>query len=134
MKTKKIKFIIEQILIILFFNYIFLIDGGFIYKTHWLPTFIFAQAFFHLGVFASLYATIASKEFTKEKYQLILDFNCFIYLSYLGLLFYHNCHVETESLMQNYCFGLYMLTNVTIFIFETYSSYKKYKAALIINN
>ena len=134
MKTKKIRFIFEQILIILFVNYVIVFETDLINKTQWLPSFAFSLAFFHAGTFASLYTTITSKEFTIEKYNLILDFNLVIYLSYLGLLFYHNCQVKTDSLVMNYCFGLYMLINITIFIFETHSSYKKHKASLITNS
>ena len=133
MKTKKIKFISEQILFILLFNYLIVIDSGFIYKTHWLPTFVFALLFFHAGTFATLYATITSKAFSKEKEQLLFNFNLFIYLSFIGLLLYYNCQVATNNLVINYCLGLYMLVNAIIFLFETYSSYKKYSATLIAN-
>ncbi|MCF8423842.1 MAG: hypothetical protein K9H41_05825 [Bacteroidia bacterium] len=134
MKRKKAFFIIEQIVIILLINYLILIESGFIYKTHWLSTFAFAIIFFHLGTFMSLYATITAKIFTKEKEQFIFNFNFFVYLSFLGLILYHNCHVATNDLVINYCFGLYMLANAIIFLFETYFSYKKYTASLIINN
>ena len=134
MKRKKASFIIEQIVIILLINYFFLIESGFIYKTHWLPTFAFAILFFHLGTFMSLYATITSKTFTKEKEQFIFYFNFFVYMSFLGLILYHNCNVSTNDLVINYCYGLYMLANSIIFLFETYSSYKKYTASIIINN
>ena len=134
MKRKKASFIIEQIVIILLINYFFLIESGFIYKTHWLPTFAFAILFFHLGTFMSLYATITSKTFTKEKEQFIFYFNFFVYMSFLGLILYHNCNVSTNDLVINYCYELYMLANSIIFLFETYSSYKKYTASIIINN
>jgi hypothetical protein len=134
MKRKKTSLIIEQILIILLINYLILIESGFIYKTHWLPTFAFAIVFFHLGTFTSLYATITAKTFTKEKEQFIFNFNFFVYLSFLGLILYHNCNVATNDLVINFCFGLYMLANSIIFLFETYFSYKKYTASLIINN
>ena len=134
MKRKKASFIIEQIVIILLINYFFLIESGFIYKTHWLSTFAFAIIFFHLGTFMSLYATITAKIFTKEKEQFIFNFNFFVYLSFLGLILYHNCNVATNDLVINFCFGLYMLANSIIFLFETYFSYKKYTASLIINN
>ncbi len=134
MKRKKVSFIIEQVLFILFINCLFLIEDDFIYKTHWLPSFAFATVFFHLGTFMSLYVTITSKTFTKEKEQVIFNFNFFIYLSFIGLLLYHNCLVATNTLAINYFFGLYMLANSIIFLFETFSSYKKYTASLIINN
>lgn len=134
MKHKKAFFILEQILLMFAINYLFLFEDGFIYKTHWLPSFAFAIVFFHLGTFMSLYATITSKTFTKEKEQLIFNFNFFIYLSFIGLLLYHNCQVATNNLAINYYFGLYMLANAIIFLFETHSSYKKYTATLIINN
>jgi hypothetical protein len=134
MKRKKAFFIIEQIVIILLINYLILIESGFIYKTHWLSTFAFAIIFFHLGTFMSLYATITAKIFTKEKEQFIFNFNFFVYLSFLGLILYHNCHVATNDLVINYCCCLYMLANAIIFLFETYFSYKKYTASLIINN
>jgi hypothetical protein len=97
MKRKKAFFILEQILLILFINCLFLIEDDFIYKTHWLPSFAFAIVFFHLGTFMSLYATITSKTFTKEKEQVIFNFNFFIYLSFIGLLLYHNCLVATNT-------------------------------------
>ena len=134
MKRKKAFFIIEQILIILITNYLILIESGFIYKTHWLSTFAFAIVFFHLGTFMSLYATITAKTLTKEKEQFIFNFNFFVYISFLGLLLYHNCHVATNDLVINYFFCLYMLAISIIFLFEMYSSYKKYTASLIINN
>lgn len=130
----KTKFIIEQILFILLINYLILIDSGFIYKTHWLPTFAFAMVFFHAGTFLSLYATITSKVFTKEKEQLLFSFNFFIYLIFIGLLLYHNCQVKTNELMLNYGLGLYMLINAIIFLFEIKASYKKYITTLITNN
>ena len=134
MKTRKLKFTLQQILMILIINYLILVDEGFIYKTHWLPSFAFAILFFHLGTFSALYATLTSKTFTEEKEQFILNFNFFIYLSFLGLLLYHNCQVATNKLIFNYCFGLFTLTYSIIFLFETYSSYKKHTASLIINN
>ena len=134
MKTTKAKFIIEQILIILLINYFLLVEEHFMERKHWLPSFVFAQIFFHLGVFASLYATIVSKHFTDEKYQLILNFNLFIYSSQLCLLFCHNCLVETNDLIWNYSFGMFMIANVTLFIFEIRSSYKKFKATLVSHN
>lgn len=134
MKRKKAFFILEQILFIIAINYLFLVEDGFIYKTHWLPSFVFAMVFFHLGTFMSLYATITSTVLTKENKQLIHDFNFFVYISFIGLLCFHNCLVNSGNLILNYCLGTYLLMNSIIFLFETYSSYKKYTASLIINN
>ena len=134
MKTRKIKFMIEQVFFILLMNYLFVIKSGFIYKSYWLPTFAIATLFFHTGTFVTLYTTIVSKTLTKEKERLLFNFNILIYSSYLGLLFLHNCQVESGSLILNYCFGLYMLINVTVILFETYSSYIKYISTKIINN
>jgi hypothetical protein len=133
MKNKKTKFIIEQIIVIVLLNYSFLIVDGFIYKTHWLPTFAFAVLFFNAGTFTTLYATIRSKLLTKEKAQLLFDLNIFIYLSFIGLLIYHDCHVATNNMIFNYWLGIYILINVIIFLFESYSSYKNYKASLSTN-
>lgn len=133
MKTKKVKFIIAQILFILLINYLILIDEGFIYKTHWLPTFAFAILFFHVGAFSTIYLAITSKLFTNEKEQFLFDFSAFIYLTFIGLLLYHNCQVKTSDLLINYCLGLYILMNAVYFLFETHNSYKKYRTTLSIN-
>ena len=134
MKRKKAFFILEQIFVIITLDYIFLIGDEFIYKTQWLPSFAIAILFFHLGTFISLYATITSTELTKEAKQLTHDFNFFIYLSFIGLLCFHNCLVNSGNLILNYCLGTYLLMNSVIFLFETHTSYKKYNASLIINN
>lgn len=133
MKTKKTQSLIFQVLIILCINYLILIDEGFIFKTQWKPTFIFALAFFHLGTFSSLYATFISKTLSKEKEAFIFNFNMFFYLSFVGLLLYYNCQVQTNNLMGNYSIGLFMLFISIIFLFETVDSYKKYNSSLIIN-
>jgi hypothetical protein len=134
MKTKKTQSIIFQVLIILCINYLILIDEGFIFKTQWKPTFIFALAFFHLGTFSSLYATFISKILSKEKEAFIFNFNMFFYLSFVGLLLYNNCQVQTHNLMGNYSIGLLMLFISIIFLFETVDSYKKYNSSLITNS
>jgi hypothetical protein len=134
MKRKKASYIIEQIVIILLINYFFLIETGFIYKTHWLPTFAFAMVFFHAGTFLSLFVTIKSNVFTIEKEQLLFSFNFFIYLIFLGLLLYQNCLVQTNDLITYYCVCLYILFNAILFVFEIKACYKKYAASLIINN
>jgi hypothetical protein len=54
MKKQKVKFIITQLLFILIINYLILIDSGFIFKTHWRPTFIFALTYYHVGTFITL--------------------------------------------------------------------------------
>ena len=133
MKTKKTQSIIFQILIILSINYLILIVEGFIFKTHWAPNFIFTLAFFHFGTFSSLYATLISIILSKEKEEFIFNFNMFFYISFVGLLFYHNCLIQTDTLMVNYIIGLFMLFMSIIFLFETVNSYKKYNSSLIIN-
>jgi hypothetical protein len=133
MKTKKTQSIIFQILIILSINYLILIAEGFIFKTQWKPNFIFALVFFHFGTFSSLYATFISKILLKEKEEFIFNFNMFFYISFVGLLFYHNCQIQTDTLMVNYIVGLFMLFMSIIFLFETVDSYKKYNSSLIIN-
>ncbi len=133
MKTQKTKFIILQVLAILTINYLILIDEGFIFKTHWKPTFIFALTFFHLGVFSSLYATIISKSISSEKENFLFNFNMFFYLSFVGLLLYHNCQVQSNNLISYYGIGLFMLFNSIVVLFETFESYKKYKLSLLIN-
>jgi len=56
-------------------------------------------------------------------------------MGYITLLLYNNCQIESRHpLLQNYAFGLFTLMGATFYLFETYSSYKKYTASLIINN
>jgi hypothetical protein len=134
MKRKKAFFIIPQILTMILINYFSLIEDGFIYKTHWQPSVVFVFVFFHFGTVIALYATIKSITYTKERRQMIHNFNFFIYISYIGLLCFHNCLVVSGDLLFNYCLGIFLLIISVIFLFETYSSYKKYTASLIINN
>lgn len=134
MKTKKYRFIIEQVLFILFINYLVLFYEGFIYKTHWKSTFIFAMAFFHMGTFGSLYATIISKPLSSEKKEVLFNFNFFIYTGFISLMIYHNCQITSNNLASQYCFGLYMLIFVVAFLVETYRAYKKYKSPVMIES
>lgn len=128
MNLKKYTFIFEQIIFILLVNYLILIQEQFIFKTHWLPTFAFALLFFHVGTFSTLYVTITSKEWSREKEELLFDCNIFIYLTFVGLLLYHNCHVKTSNLPMYYAMGIYILINAILFLFETLKSYKKYRS------
>lgn len=126
MKTKKIKSIIGQILIIVFINYLILFDEGFIYKDHWKGTFIFALAFFHAGTFSILYSTFKTIDLTKEKEQFLLDLYPLIYIGFLALLFYHNCQVSSKNLLLNYLLGLFTLMIGVILLCEDYQSFKNY--------
>lgn len=127
MKPKKYKLIILQIIAIALVNYLIVFDSGFIYKTHWKPTYIFALAFFHIGTFCSLYASIRCKELTSEKREVIFNYNAFLYLSFLGLLFWHNCQVATDNLALNYGLGLTVLFMAIILLYDTYISFKAYQ-------
>ena len=133
MKKQKVKFIIAQLLFILIINYLILIDSGFIFKTHWKPTFIFALTYYHLGTFITLYATLISKNLSKEKEDFLFNFNMFFYTSFIGLLLYHNCQIESNNLVTNYSYGLFILFISVILLSETFSSYKKYNMSLINN-
>ena len=127
MKPKKYKLIILQIIAIILVNYLIVIDSGFIYKTHWKPTYIFALAFFHIGTFCSLYASMRCKELTTQKREVIYNYNAFVYLSFLALLFWHNCHVATDNLVFNYSLGLPILFMAVILLYDTYISFKVYQ-------
>ncbi len=134
MKKQKVKFIITQLLFILIINYLILIDSGFIFKTHWRPTFIFALTYYHIGTFIILYATFISKPLLKEKEDFLFTFNMFFSTSFIGLLLYHNCQVEPNDLVTNYTFGLFILFISITLLFETVASYKTYKFSLITNS
>ena len=134
MKKQKVKFIIAQLLFILIINYLILIDSGFIFKTHWRPTFIFALTYYHVGTFITLYATFISKTLSKEKEDFLFTFNMFFYTSFIGLCLYHNCQVEPNDLVTNYTFGLIALFISITLLFETIASYKSYNVSLITNS
>ena len=134
MKTNKIKFILVQLLFIVFINYMLLINDGFIFKTHWKPTFIFALTYYHIGTFITLYATLISKNLSSEKENFLFNFNMFFYISFIGLLLYHNCHIESNNLMENYTYGLIILFMSITILFETIASYKKYSLSLITHS
>ena len=128
MTKNKILSISQQLLLIALFCYFILIDECFIYRLNWRPSFAFALAFFHIGTLTSLYLTAFSKDFSKEKEDLIFCFNMFVYTGSLALFYYHNCLVETNNLIQNYLFGLLMLSYSLILLFQTYSEYQNLKS------
>jgi len=135
MELTRNKFIVTQIVAILCINYLFLVYEHFGELNYWRSSLIFAIAFFHVGTFITLCFTIKSKTYTKEKERLLADFNMVIYMGYITLLLYNNCQIESRHhLLQNYAFGLFTLMGATFYLFETYSSYKKYTASLINNN
>jgi predicted neutral ceramidase superfamily lipid hydrolase len=127
MKTKQTTFIIEQILIIVGINYLILISEGFLFKAPWQHTFILALAFFNVGTLISLYLTITDKSFSIMKEIFLFNFNLFIYLSFVSLLIYQNSHVRPHSNFTLSFLGLLTLFFAAVFLFETVSSYNKYK-------
>lgn len=134
MELSRNKFIVTQIVAILCINYLFLVYDNFGKLNYWPSSLIFAIAFFHVGTFITLCFTIKSKTYTKEKERLLADFNGIVYLGYITLLIYKNCQIESSHLLQNYVLGLFTLMGATFYLFETYTSYKKYTASLITNN
>ena len=133
MNRNKIFSLAYQVLSITGVCYFVLFDAGFIYRTHWLPSFIFAMAFFHVGTFISLYVTIMSKELSKEKEELIYNFSFFVFCGFITLLLYHNCQIVTNQFIINYLFGLFLSVYSIIFLFKIYYSYLIYKSTQIIN-
>jgi hypothetical protein len=134
MELTRNKFIVLQIVAILCINYLFLVYEKFGELHYWRSSLVFSIAFFHIGTFITLYSTITSKTYTKEKERLLADFNGIVYLGYITLLIYNNCQIESSHLLQYYGLGLFTLMATTFYLFETYSSYKKYTESLITNN
>jgi hypothetical protein len=134
MELSRNKFIVIQIVAILCINYLFLVYEKFGELHYWRSSLVFAIAFFHVGTFITLCFTIKSKTYTKEKERLLADFNGIVYLGYITLLIYNNCQIESSHLLQYYGLGLFTLMATTFYLFETYSSYKKYTESLITNN
>ena len=134
MELTRNKFIVIQIVAILCVNYLFLVYEHFGELNYWRSSLTFAIAFFHVGTFITLYFTFKSKTYTKEKQRLLADFNGIVCLGYLTLLTYNNCQIESSHLLQYYSLGLFTLMGATFYLFETYTSYKKYATSLTINN
>lgn len=123
MKSKKIQFIIVQLIIIVLINYLILFHEGFAFRNHWTGTFLFAMMFFHAGSFYTFYSTINSKLFSVEKFEYLSDLNGFIYVSFIFLLFFHNCLVKTENHTIDYFICLSMLYFSVIYLIKTRFSY-----------
>ena len=134
MKTKKITFIIEQVFFIVLVNYLLLFDDGLIFKRALQPDLIFALAFFHLGTFSSLYASIRSKNFSVEKENILFQLNMVFYLGFVSLLLFQKCSYESDSLAVYYGIALYLLLNTTLFLFAAGRSYKKYQLTHLSTN
>ena len=128
MKTQKLKVATIQILIIIVHNYLLLFDSHFIYRENLLPSFLIMITFFNLGTFFLFYVTIASKEFTAEKEEFLLNHFFTIYVFSASLGYFHNCLVKTDQLTTNYFLGTLMLFSTVILLYDTIASYKNLKS------
>ena len=131
MKTTKTKSIIVQLLIILSFNFAFLIgNSNFSINNGFGPELILILAFFHTGAFTSLYITLESKEFTKEKNVVLFKFIFFILFFSLFLVFYLKCQPKTPNALSCYLQGILTLLQSVVLAIETFKSYMRYRATI----
>lgn len=128
MKTRKTKSIIQQIIIILSFNFAFLVgNSNFNINSGFGSELIFILAFFHTGAFTSLYVTFESKELTKEKNVVLFKFIYFILFFSLFLVFYFKCQPKTPNVISCYILGMLTLIQSVVVAIETFKSYMKYQ-------
>lgn len=132
--TNKFKLLIEQLLILLFTDFQFLISEGFIYKEKWLTSFVFAVVFLHLGFFISIYYILkSSRVISVETNKLLTDLICFVLFGFLTLVFFHNIQVNSGQLPINFLAALVSLFFTVTFGFDGLKYYKVVQKQLPLN-
>lgn len=132
-KIKKNRFLFEQFINLLGIDYLILINEGFLYKESWLPDFVIAIVFLHIGFFSSIYYTLKLRLITHKLHDVMINYIIFIQLAFITLCFLHNCQVKTENLAFNFFGAVSMLFLTVIYGFEIRTSYKIHKSYTITN-
>lgn len=134
MKTRKTKFLIGQVLMILGVNFVFLVaNKNFNINEGFGSKLIFVLAFFHAGVFTSLYLTLDSKELSQEKYSVLFKFLFSVFFFSLFIVFYFKCQPKTEKALSCYILGILTLLQSIAAAIETYKSYRKYRESINVD-
>jgi hypothetical protein len=126
MKNKKTISIIEQSIVIIAINLLLFYDG-LLTTSSWSAGLIIAFTLFHSGAFFALYKTIKSVNYTKQKDELIFNFNFSIYLLFICVLLLNNFLFNNEHLLLNYFLSLFFLFISIGFIVDTRNLYSIYK-------
>ncbi len=126
MKNKKTISIIEQSIVIIAINLLLFYDGH-LTSNSWSAGLTIAFTLFHAGVFFALYKTIQSVNYTKQKDELIFNFNFSIYLLFICVLLLNKFLFNSEHLLLNYFLSLFFLFVSIGFIVDTLNLYSTYK-------
>ncbi len=134
MQSKKIKFLLEQAVLLLFTNFLLLFYEGLLFKSVLPPYLLFALVFLHLGTISCLYVTIRSTSLPPEKEQVLFQLILFFYMAFVSLLLFQKCSQESEYLLAYYSVGLFLLSIAFFFLFGAGRSYKKLQVLRLSSN
>ncbi len=134
MQSKKIKFLLEQVVLLVFTNCLLLFYEGLLYKSALNPFLLFALVFLHLGTISCLYVTMQATSLPPEKEQVLFQLNLFFYLAFVSLLLFQKCSQESEYLAAYYGIGLFLLSTAFFFLFGAGRSYKKLQMLRLATN
>ncbi len=134
MQSKKIKSLLEQVVLLVFTNCLLLFYEGLLYKSALNPFLLFALVFLHLGTISCLYVTMRSTSLPPEKEQVLFQLNLFFYMAFLSLLLFQKCSQESEYLLAYYGIGLFLLSTAFFFLLGAGRSYKKLQVLRLVTN
>jgi len=134
MQSKKIKFLLEQVVLLVFTNFLLLFYEGLLYKSSLSPFLLFALVFLHLGTISCLYVTMRATSLPPEKEQVLFQLNLFFYMAFVSLLLFQKCSQESEYLAAYYGIGLFLLSTAFFFLLGAGRSYKKLQVLRLSSN
>lgn len=134
MQSKKIKFLLEQVVLLVFTNFLLLFYEGLLYKSALSPYLLFALVFLHLGTISCLYVTMRSTSLPPEKEQVLFQLNLFFYMAFVSLLLFQKCSQESAYLAAYYSIGLLLLATAFFFLLGAGRSYKKLQMLRLATN
>jgi hypothetical protein len=134
MQSKKIKFLLEQVVLLVFTNFLLLFYEGLLFSSALQPYLLFALVFLHLGTISCLYVTMRSTSMPPEKEQVLFQLNLFFYIAFVSLLLFQKCSQESAYLGAYYGIGLFLLSTAFFFLLGAGRSYKKLQLLRLSSN
>ena len=134
MPSKKIKFLLEQVVLLVFTNFLLLFYEGLLFSSALQPYLLFALVFLHLGTISCLYVTMRSTSLPPEKEKVLFQLNLFFYMAFVSLLLFQKCSQESEYLAVYYGIGLFLIATAFFFLLGAGRSYKKLQLLRLSSN